>query len=43
MYTLLYFKWKTNKDLLCSTGNSAQCCMAVWMGGESGVNGYMYL
>ena len=26
MYTLLYFKWVTNKDLLHSTGNSAQCC-----------------
>ena len=26
MYTLLYFKWITNKDLLYSTGNSAQLC-----------------
>ena len=24
MYTLLYFKWITNWDLLYSTGNSAQ-------------------
>ena len=24
MYTLLYLKWRTNKDLLYSTGNSAQ-------------------
>ena len=24
MYTLLYLKWTTNKDLLYSTGNSAQ-------------------
>ena len=24
MYTLLYLKWITNKDLLYSTGNSAQ-------------------
>ena len=24
MYTLLYLKWKTNKDLLDSTGNAAQ-------------------
>ena len=31
MYTLLYLKWITNKDLH-STGNSAQCYMAVWMG-----------
>ena len=36
MYTLLYLKWITNKDLLYSTGNSAQCYVAVWMGGEFG-------
>ena len=36
MYTLLYFKWMTNKDLLYSTGNSAQCYIAAWMGGEFG-------
>ena len=36
MYTLLYLKWRTNKDLLCSTWNSAQCYGAAWMGGESG-------
>ena len=34
MYTLLYSKWITNKDLLCSTGNSAQCDVAAWMGRE---------
>ena len=34
MYTLLYLKWITNKDLLYSTWNSAQCYMAAWMGGE---------
>ena len=34
MYTLLYFKWITNKDLLYSTGNSAQCYVAAWMGEE---------
>ena len=28
MYTLLYLKWLTNKDLLYSTGNSAQCYVA---------------
>ena len=38
MYTLLYLKWITNKDLLYSTGNSAQCYVAVWMGGELGEN-----
>jgi len=39
MYTLLYLKWITNKDLLYSTGNSAQCYVAVWMGGEFGGEG----
>ena len=34
MYTLLYLKWITSKDLLYSTGNSAQCYVAAWMGGE---------
>ena len=36
MYTLLYLKWITNKVLLYSTGNSAQCYMAAWMVGEFG-------
>ena len=36
MYTLLYLRWITNKDLRYSTGNSAQCYVAAWMGGESG-------
>ena len=36
MYTLLYFKWITNKDPLHSTWNSAQCCVAAWMGGQFG-------
>ena len=39
MYTLLYFKWITTKDLLCSTGNSAQCCVAPWVGGVQGTVG----
>ena len=34
MYTLLYFKWLTNNDLLSSIGNSAPCYVAAWMGGE---------
>ena len=34
MYTLLYFKWVTNKDLLYSTENSAPCYMSAWMAGE---------
>ena len=28
MYTQFYLKWITNKDLLYSTGNSAQCSVA---------------
>ena len=36
IYTLLYLKWITNKDLLYSTGNSAQYYVAAWMGGEFG-------
>ena len=35
-YTLLYVKWIINQVLLYSTGNSAQCYVAVWMGGEFG-------
>ena len=36
MYTVLYLKWITNKDLLYSAGNSTQCYVAAWMGGEFG-------
>ena len=36
MYALLYLKWIINQVLLYSTGNSAQCYVAVWMGGEFG-------
>jgi len=34
MYMSLYFKWITNKDILYNTGNSTQCYVAAWMGGE---------
>ena len=43
MYTLLYIKWITNKGLLYSTGNSAQCYVAVWWEGSLGEKGYMYV
>ena len=36
MYTLLYLKWITNKDLLYSTGSSTQSYVAAWRGGEFG-------
>ena len=35
-YTLPYLKWINNKDLLYSTGSSAQSDVAVWRGGEFG-------
>ena len=34
MYIMLNFKWITNKNLLYSTWNSAQCHTEAWMGGE---------
>ena len=36
MYTLLHSKWVTNKDLLYSTWNSAQCCVPARMGKRFG-------
>ena len=33
---VLYLKWITNKDLLNSKWNSAQCYVAAWMGGVFG-------
>ena len=45
-YTLLYFKWVTNKDLLYSTWNSAQHYVAPWLGGEFGrecIHAYVWL
>ena len=33
MDTLLYLTWRTSKDLLDSTGNSAQCRVAAWVEG----------
>ena len=44
-YTLLYIKWISNKVLLYSTGNSAQCHEAAWMEGEFGgerIHVYIY-
>ena len=36
MDTRLYFAWRPSKDLLSSTGNSAQCHVVAWMEGEFG-------
>ena len=33
-YTLLYLKWRTNKDLQYSIGKSAQWYVAAWLGGK---------
>ena len=41
IYTLLYLKWITNKDLLSSTGSSAACHVAAWMGGGCRGQGYV--
>ena len=43
MYTLLYLKRITNKDVLYSTGNSAQCYVAAWLGREFGMDIYTLL
>ena len=43
MYTLLYLKWKTNRDLLYSTGNSAPCYVAAQRGVGLGENECMYM
>ena len=46
VYTPLCLKWITNKDLLYSTGNSAQCHVAAWVGEEFGgewIHGYVGL
>ena len=36
MDTRLCFTWRTSKDLLDSTGRSAPCHVAAWLGGEFG-------
>ena len=36
LYILLYLKSITNKDLLYSTQNAAQCYVIAWMGEEFG-------
>ena len=36
LYTLLYLKWITNKDLQYSTDNPAQCHVVAWMRGGLG-------
>ena len=43
MYTLLYSKWITNKDLQYSAENSAQRYVAAWRGGGLEENGYMHM
>jgi len=43
-YILLYREYMTNKDLLCSTGNSTQYSVMAYMGKESKkVDMYRYM
>ena len=42
MYTLLYLKWLTNKNLLNSTCNYSMLCASL-DGTGLGDNGYMYM
>ena len=35
MYTVLYIKWITDKDLLHNTGNSTQYSVMAYMGKEN--------
>ena len=34
MYTLIYVRWITNKDLLYNTGNSTQYSLMAYLGKE---------
>ena len=43
MYTLVYLKWKTNKDLHYSTKNSAQFYGEAWIAGNLGKKRYMFV
>ena len=43
LYTLLYFKWITNKNMLYSTRNSAQCMWQPGWEGNFGENGCRYI
>ena len=40
MYTHLYFKWMTNKALVCTARSSTQCQQAASMEGSLGESGY---
>ena len=43
VYTVLYFKWISNKDLLYSTSNSTQFSSVNYMGKESKKKECLYL
>ena len=43
IYTLLYIKQITNKDLLYSAGHSTQYSVMAYMGKESKKSEYMYM
>ena len=41
MCTLRYMEWLANKDLLCSTENSIQYFVIIYVGQESERDGYV--
>ena len=43
IYTLLYLKWITNKDLLYYIGNSVQCMWQPGWEGRLGENGFIFV
>ena len=43
IYTLLYIKWVTNKDLLYSTGNYTQYFIITYVGKESEIEIHRYV
>ena len=43
IYTILYIKQITNKNLLYGTGNSTQYSVMAYMGEEYKKGGYMYI
>ena len=43
MHTAMFKMDNQQGPTVCSTGNSAQCYVAAWLGAELEENGYMYM
>ena len=43
LFSLKWITWITDKDLLCSTGDSAQCSVPVWMERSTGGSGHTHM